>query len=577
MSPEPTGPRSRPRRARGAPRPHRLLAALLVTTGLLVACGGGGGGGEATVESATTDAGAPVTAGASATPAPAGDATGGTLRIAMSAGNVPFPSTPPNEGYEGYRFVGNNIYDGLTRYDLDQAEKIPTPQPSLAESWTVSPDQLTWTFKLRQGVTFHDGTPFDADAVIFQFDRMAKPDFAFYDKINAPRYAPQFRFFKEWAKVDASTVTITTTSPYGWLLHDLAHIYFPSPTVVQAVGNEKYNTKATGTGPFLMTKYVDGETMVLTANETYWRGRPKLDTIELYPQPEPASRLSALQSGEVEWAEVPSPDALDQLKADGFQIMLGKYPHGIMPMYNQHRAPFKDNLALRQALNYALDRTGTAALINGVGYPATQYVYEGHPHFSKGTAGYTYDVDKAKTLLAEAGVAPGSLSLKVAYPTGGSGNMFPGPMMEKLQADFKAVGVNVELMPMEWNTLISAIIEGLDKPKWSEIDILWSSPAAGMTPAGYVRTFLCTQKSGAPNPAGICNKGLDDNYLAASAEFDVDKSNTLLQQGMTATVDNADFLFWMHDLNLRVLSPAVKGYVHPQSWWVDFTTIAVED
>ncbi|HEY0690259.1 MAG TPA: hypothetical protein VGD71_14600, partial [Kribbella sp.] len=75
---------------------------------------------------------------------------GGELRIAMSAGNVPFPSTPPNEGYEGYRFVGNNIYDGLTRLNLDQSSSLPTPQPALAESWTTSKDLTTWTFKLRQ-------------------------------------------------------------------------------------------------------------------------------------------------------------------------------------------------------------------------------------------------------------------------------------------------------------------------------------------------------------------------------------------------------------------------------------------
>ncbi|MDX6237610.1 MAG: peptide/nickel transport system substrate-binding protein, partial [Kribbellaceae bacterium] len=86
----------------------------------------------------------------------------------MSAGNIPFPSTPPNEGYEGYRFVGNNIYDGLTRLNLNQSSTLPTPQPALAESWTTSKDLTTWTFKLRQGVKFHDGTTFDADAVIFQ-------------------------------------------------------------------------------------------------------------------------------------------------------------------------------------------------------------------------------------------------------------------------------------------------------------------------------------------------------------------------------------------------------------------------
>lgn len=540
---------------------RRHLVVVVVVGFLAAACGGSDGGG-----------GDPAAAATGSTAS-----TGGTLRIAMSAGNIPFPSTPPNEGYEGYRFVGNNVYDGLTQFNLDQAEEIPTPQPALAESWEVSPDELTWTFKLREGVTFHDGSPFNADAVIFQFNRMTDDTFEFYDAINAPRYGTNFRFFDSWAKVDDHTVTITTTQPYAWLLYDLAHIYMPSPTAVQEFGNENYNQHASGTGPFEMTRYVDGEVMELTANESYWGGRPKLDMIVLRPQAEASARLSALQSDEVDWAEVPAPDAVQQLEAEGYQVFLGEYPHGIMPIFNELRPPFKDNVALRQALNYALDREGTAALLNDVGYPATQYVYEGHPDYAPDNPGYSYDPDRAKELLAEAGFAPGELSLKFAYTTGGSGNMFPGPMMEKLQADFKAIGVNVELMPMEWNTLITAIIDGLDKPQWADIDILWSSPAAGMVPTGYVRTFLCTQASGAPNPYGICDPEMDASYLEAATTFDATASHEHLQKMMDVAVSDAHFLFWMHDLNLRVMSPEVKGYVHPQSWWVDFTIISVED
>ena len=95
--------------------------------------------------------------------------------------------------------------------------------------------------------------------------------------------------------------------------------------------------------------------------------------------------------------------------------MLGKYPHGIMPRFNLFRAPFKDNLKLRQALNYALDREGTAALLNNVGYPRHQYVYDGIPSTRRQTPGYSYDLEKAKKLLAEAGYQPGQLTLTMAY------------------------------------------------------------------------------------------------------------------------------------------------------------------
>jgi peptide/nickel transport system substrate-binding protein len=564
-------------------RAHRRGFTAAVAGVLLVAAACGSGG-DPSGSGAAASAGSPGSATAGAPPAGLGvlktndpqDGSGGTLRIAMSAGNIPWPATPPSEGYEGYRFVGNNIYDGLTQLNLDQSETIPTPQPALATSWDVSPDLTTWTFHLRDGVKFQDGTPFDADAVIFQFERMKNPDFQYYDKADAARYGATFRYFKSWEKVDGSTVRFTMIQPYGWTLYDLLTIYFPSPTVVMQYGNDNYNQHAVGTGKFEMTKYVDGETMELTANPDYWGGKPKLDKIILTPQPEAASRLSALQSGEVDWAEVPSPDAVPQLQASGFQVMMGKYPHGIMPRFNLFREPFKDNVKLRQALNYALDREGTAALINDVGYPAKQYVYEGHPDFATDTSGYAYDPEKAKQLLAEAGYKPGQLKLKMAYTTGGSGNMFPGPMMEKLQADFKAIGVDVELMPMEWNTLITVGLDGLDKPQWKDIDILWASPAAGMLPTGYNVTFLSTRPGDQPNAAGLNDPQIDAAYNAAMQAPTAAESHADIQKMMKIAVDQAYFLFWMHDLNLRVLSPKVHGYVQPQSWWVDFSKIWVE-
>ncbi|OLT15473.1 hypothetical protein BJF78_01995 [Pseudonocardia sp. CNS-139] len=266
---------------------HRRRARLVVA-----GCGGGGSSGAAPE-----------------------DGTGGTLRIAMSAANIPQPVTPPTEGGEGLRFVGMTIYDGLTRFNTEQGEVMPTPQPGLAESWTVSEDKLTWTFTLRHGVTFHDGSPFNADAVIFQFNRMKNPDFEYYDQLNAPKHAEQYRSFKSWEKIDDYTVAITTTAPTAWLDWSLAQIMLPSPAVVQQYGNEDYAAHASGTGPFKMVRYVDGEVMELEANPDYYRGRPKLDRIILYPQAEAASRTASLQAGEVEWAEVPAPDSLPSLEA----------------------------------------------------------------------------------------------------------------------------------------------------------------------------------------------------------------------------------------------------------------------
>jgi peptide/nickel transport system substrate-binding protein len=506
-----------------------------------------------------------------------GGGNGGTLKIAMSAGNIPFPSVAPDQGYEGYRFVGNNIYDGLTRLNLDQNQTLPTPQPALATSWDTSADKLTWTFHLRQGVTFQDGTPFNADAVIFNFDRATKKDSQYYSTTDAASLGLYFLHVASYAKVDDNTVSITTATPYAYLPDDLLTILIASPTAIKTSGNANYNQHAIGTGPFKMTKYVDGQVMELSANKSYWRGPPKLDKIILYPQPEPASRLASLQSGDVNWAEVPSPDALPQLKGQGYQVFMeNNHPGAIMPEFNQFRPPLTD-IKVRQALNYAIDRKGTIALIGGTGVPANQYVYPGHPNYVVGDPGFSYDPNKAKDLLTQAGYGPGGKPLKLsfAYPTGGSGNMFPGPMMEKLQGDFKAIGVQVTLMPMEWDSLISIFFDGLKNPKWSNIDILWSSPAAGMLPTGYEFSHLCTFAGGLPNPSGYCDQKADQLFNQASATFDASQQNQLLTQMNKVVIDDAAFLFWVYDRNLRVMAPSVHGYIQAQSWWVDFTTISI--
>jgi peptide/nickel transport system substrate-binding protein len=499
--------------------------------------------------------------------------SGGILRIAMSAGNLPQPVTPPTEGAEGSRFVGNTIYDGLTRFNTEQGDAIPKPVPGLAESWEVSADKLTWTFKLRSGIKFHDGSPFNADAVVFQFDRMKKPGSPYYDTLNAPRHAEQYRYFKSWQKVDDLTVSITTPTPYAWIDWDLARILLPSPAMVQQYGNDGYAAHASGTGPFKMTKYVDGEVMELKANPDYYRGKPKLDGIVLYPQPEAASRTASLQSGEVDWAEVPSPDALKGLKAQGFQVFLKEYPHCICPGFNMFRGPFTD-IRLRQALNYAADREGLAKIISDTGVGASQYVTKNNPAFAQGV-GYGYDPAKAKQLIAEAGYKPGELKVKFAYTINGSGNMYPGPMVEKIQQDFKAVGVEMELIPYEWGAFTTVGQIGLQDPKYADYDILWRSPTAGLVPTSLGQGFLCERGNGQKQVTGYCNPKADALYNQALQTFEQPEYEKLLTQMERTITEDAPALFWMHDLNLRVLSNKVHGYVHPQSWFVDYMSIWV--
>jgi peptide/nickel transport system substrate-binding protein len=247
-----------------------------------------------------------------------------------------------------------------------------------------------------------------------------------------------------------------------------------------------------------------------------------------------------------------------------------------MPEMNEFRAPL-NNLTLREALNYAIDRNATVAVINGTGLPASQYVQPGSPYYIPNDPAYTYDPAKAKTLLAEAGYGPGKkpLNLTMAYTSNGSGNMFPEPMMEELQASFKAIGVNLTIVPIEWDTFLTiSTTGGLSAPQWSKYDIVWSSPAAGMLPTGFERTFLCKVGT-ATNVFGYCDPKADAAFNQASATFDIAGQDKLIQQMEKIAQDHAAFLYWVTDRNLRVMAPKVHGYIQAWSWWVDFTKIWV--
>ncbi|MCA9847618.1 MAG: ABC transporter substrate-binding protein [Dehalococcoidia bacterium] len=514
--------------------------------------------------------------GGSGSAASEGSGSGGTLRIAMSAGNIPIPDQFLTEGGEGIRFVGVNVYDGLLNWDTAQGDHPPAPIPGLAESWEVADDDLTWTFHLRQGVKFHDGTDFNADAVVFALDRILNPDFEYYQQSQAASGAGTTAQIASYEKVDDYTVQIVTKKPWAFFIYDAAQLRMPSPTAIQTYGSDEYAKHPVGTGPFKVDVYTEGQVMELVRNEDYWGNVPKLDRIILYPMPEPATRLAALQSGQVDWAEVPPPDSVAQLEAAGFNVLLKGYPHIITYMPNLYREPM-NNIKVREAIAYGIDREGMMAIINNVGIPADQYFYEGHPWRDDSFEGFHYDPERAKAALAEAGYADG-LTITVAHPTGGSGNMFPGPMNEKFQQDMKAIGIDVVLAPLEWNTILSMYRAGFANAEWSDYDMLYFSPNT-QAPMFAFAPYLTERipPAGCCNPMGYSNPDADAIMLAAASEFDLEAQNELLKEFQGTFMRDIASIPVTHDLNLRVLSPSVKGWIQPQSWWGDFTSVWIEE
>src|SRR5262252_7264589 len=331
----------------------------------------------------------------------------GTLRIGMTASDIPYTGGQTDNGFEGFRFVGYQIYESLIAWDLTRGDRLAPLVPGLAESWEVRKDAPTkWVFKLRKGVTFHDGSPFNADAVIFSFESIKKKDAPHFDTYGSGQVSFRIASVIGVSKIDDHTVEFETNKPTSFVPYQLCYMLIVSPTQWQKIKNwRKFAEQPSGTGPLRVTKFVPRERLELEANKTYWdvKRRPKIDKLVLLPMPEPTTRLAALRSGQVDWIEVPPPDSIPQLKGAGFTITLNSYPHNWTHTLRLDKEPWNNKL-VRKAANYAIDRVGICKnLLNDTCIPATGVVYPGHPWFGKPKETYTYNPAKAKELLRQAG------------------------------------------------------------------------------------------------------------------------------------------------------------------------------
>jgi peptide/nickel transport system substrate-binding protein len=506
---------------------------------------------------------------------------GGTLRIGMTAADIAYTAGIPDQGFEGYRFVGYQLYDALVRWDLSQGERLPDIAPALAESWEVDKNDVhRWVFKLRHGIKFHDGSDFNADAVIWNWDKIRNKEAPQYDTQQAGNVGFRLTTIKSYRKLDDYTVEFTTTQPSSFVLFQLVYVLYSSPAQWEKVGRDwrAFAANPSGTGPFKMARFVPRERAEYEPNKEYWdKNRiPKVDKVVLLPMPEPTTRLAALRTGQVDWIEVPPPDAIPLLKQAGFQVALRSYPHVWPHSLNLKQAPW-DNKLVRQAANYAIDREGICkSLLNNTCIPATGVVYPGHPWFGKPAFTYTYDVKKAKELMKQAGYEGKRVKTSFLISTSGSGQMLPLPMNEFLQENLREIGIDVELIPIEWNTLTvwvrKGFIEEYEKVGAMNVSFNFVEPFSA-----FVRFFHSA--SVPPKSLNIMhyiNPEADKLIEVAEASFAPKERDETLGKVHAMVVEDAPWLFVVHDLNPRALSPKVKGFVQPQSWFVDLTLPWVE-
>lgn len=504
------------------------------------------------------------------------------LRIAMTAADVPLLVGAPDNGFEGYRFAGYTIFDALVNWDLSKSDKAATITPGLATSWENDPqDKTKWIFHLRKSVRFYDGSTFDADAVLWNFDKLKNNKAPQFDARQDALIGFRIPSAKSWRKIDDDTVEVTTKAPDGFFPYQMTYLLIASPAQWEKLGRDwgKVAFQPSGTGPWQVERLVPHERAELVRNPEYWNKDrvPKTDRLVLLPIPEANTRTAALLSGQADWIEAPTPDAVPRLKSAGMQIVSNGYPHVWPWQFSMlPDSPWKD-VRVRKAANLAVDRDGLVSLLGGLALPAKGFVLPGSPWFGKPSFEVKYDPDAAKKLMKEAGHGPDNpLKAKVLISASGSGQMQPLAMNEYIQQNLAEIGIKVEFDTMEWQTLLDRLRVGAKAPEnkgASAINVSFASPDPF---SAFVR-FIHSD-SAAPvgyNWGYYSDKEMDEDLDKASGSFIVEEQNKWLQKVHEKEVDEALWLFVVHDVAPRALTPKVKGFVQAQSWFQDLTPVTV--
>jgi peptide/nickel transport system substrate-binding protein len=384
----------------------------------------------------------------------------GTLRVALST----FPNTldAPITAERNAHNASRGIFDSLVWVN-DEGEI----EPELAESWEISDDGLEYIFHLREGVTFHNGEPFNADAVVFSWERYRDP---------ALEWNERWQMADSVEKVDDYTVKITTVEPKPLLLRTIAVSWeIVPPKYFEEVGEVEFGIKPVGTGPFEFVEWVQGDHITLKANPNYWReGYPKVAEVIFRPIPESSTRVAAIQTGEVDIVgRLSSEEAKSLLGAPGVQVIRYPVARVYYIAFNNLTTgvgqPTEDP-KVRQAMNYAVDVQAIVdALFDGYAKPSTGFVATGELGYGA-VEPFGYDPDQAKALLAEAGYTDG-FEMDMACPAGAYTHF--EEVCEAIVGYLAEVGIAVNLEIMEsghyWDLEAAKELPPLFGDSWSEV------------------------------------------------------------------------------------------------------------
>ncbi|MGE8106676.1 ABC transporter substrate-binding protein [Allorhizobium sp. NPDC080224] len=480
---------------------------------------------------------------------------------------------PPTEAVHEMR---RNVYERLLAYEMKPGEDgilyedFSKITGALAEKWEVAPDFKSITFHLRPGVVSGAGNPLTADDVMWSFER------GWNLKSNFHWYMTQILKIEDFAaafqKVDDMTVKVTIPNPSPlleklWINSDIGMLDSKAMkekiTADDPWGSRFLASNSASFGPYVVTKYAPGQEVVYQANEKYYRGAPKLKRIIFREMPTAANRVAALQGGAVDVAEYLSPRELAQLeKVPGIQVkkVFGNYIHRV-EMQNQMK-PF-DDPRVRQAMNYLVPRDDISkAVYFGTARPTKSPISEIYPAFTDEYFTYTTDIEKAKALLAEAGM-PEGFETELGYRTG---DQLEEEIAVILQSAFAKAGVKVKLSKLPASTLVERYTKG-------EIPMYFFRDMAIVPDAAYVANLWLNSNS-LIDYSRFKSEEVDGLINSALTGTDEAKRIADMKRVQQITVENAPWVFLFNPGYQLAMRENVKGY----SWytpngnaWYDFS------
>jgi len=490
-------------------------------------------------------------------PCPA--SAGGTIIVGRGA-DANSLDPPEGQSFEAIK-CSDWSFDGLVRFDGNTQKIVP----ALATSWDISDDGLVWTFKLRKGVKFHDGTPFNADAVVFSFERQRNKSHPYYQKTFA-RWGAKFAQVKLTKKIDDYTVQIILKKPAPAMLVNLPFYigYIVSPTAVKK-DKEGFRNHPVGTGYFKFVKWVKDDYIEYEANKDYWDGPPKVDRLIVKVIPDNEVRLLALKKGEIHFAYGIDYTHFADIEKNPNIKLYNTTTLGIQCIaMNAQKKPF-DDVRVRRALNYAINTKRIfQTVFYGYGLKAKQVIPPGWLGHNPDIPDYEYNPEKAKKLLAEAGYPNGFKTDIISWTNPRPYCPAPRDEVTLVKSDLKKIGIDVDIKMMRWNTFRATRGKGeygMTMGGW----ISGTLDPDGILYPLYHSKFI--RKLDAINWARWSTKESDKSLEKARATYDEKVRDELYKKVAMEIYKGAPDVFIAHPIaSIAARSDLKNIFIHPSHW-----------